>query len=350
MRAVRALVTMIACARAFRPLAARQARHARRALTTMTATTQAAELGDGVRVRFSLTPESGEPIPSEADVFDQGEVKLKLGAGGFLPCLHDKILELGAVGERRSFTVDDAWGPKNADLGPVDVPIERAPPGLKAGDVVRLANGMKARVTAVTEGADFTIDANPALAGARGVLDVELLEVDARGAALETADFALGCFWGAELRFQREPGVVATSVGYTQGERDEPSYEQVCSGTTGHTEGVQVVFDPREVTYERLLEVFWERLGDARYLKDQVGNDRGTQYRHGIYPRGAEQTAAAEASLAAERAAAPEGRTVHTEVCAAKKWWMAEDYHQQYLQKGGQSAKKDAAETIRCYG
>ena len=73
MRAVRALVTMIACARAFRPLAARQARHARRALTTMTATTQAAELGDGVRVRFSLTPESGEPIPSEADVFDQGD-------------------------------------------------------------------------------------------------------------------------------------------------------------------------------------------------------------------------------------------------------------------------------------
>ena len=343
---IAALITMIACARAFRPLAARQARRA----LTMSATTKAVELGDAVRVRFTLTPEGGDAIPSEADVFDQGEVKLKLGAGGFVPCLHDKILELGAVGERRSFTVADAWGPKNENLGPVDVPIERAPPGLKAGDTVRLANGMKARVTSVIEGADFTIDANPPLAGTSGVLDIELLEVDAQGAALETADFALGCFWGAELRFQREPGVVATSVGYTQGERDEPSYEQVCSGTTGHTEGVQVVFDPREVTYERLLEVFWERLGDDRYLKDQVGNDRGTQYRHGIYPRGAEQTEAAEASLAAASAAAPEGSTVYTEVCAAKKWWMAEDYHQQYLQKGGQSAKKDALETIRCYG
>ena len=100
MRAVRALVTMIACARAFRPLAARQARHARRALTTMTATTQAAELGDGVRVRFSLTPESGEPIPSEADVFDQGEVKLAIER---LQYAKKAQLEAAATGGHRPF-------------------------------------------------------------------------------------------------------------------------------------------------------------------------------------------------------------------------------------------------------
>ena len=89
-----------------------------------------------------------------------------------------------------------------------------------------------------------------------------------------------------ELAYQREPGVVGTSVGYTQGEArpagDPPTYQQVCSGTTGHTEGVQVVFDPRVVSFKRLCELLVDRLGDSIYLLNQVGNDRGTQYRHGV--------------------------------------------------------------------
>lgn len=134
---------------------------------------------------------------------------------------------------------------------------------------VQLSNGAKARVTAVTE-ESITIDANPPLAGASLKLDVELVSVEPGAKSLLLADFAIGCFWGAELAFQREPGVIATKVGYTQGQKTEPTYEEVCSGLTGHTECVQVMYDPSEVTYERLCELFWERLGDNRYLPNQV--------------------------------------------------------------------------------
>ena len=101
--------------------------------------------------------------------------------------------------------------------------------------------------------------------------------------AHETATFAGGCFWGVELAFQREPGVVGTKVGYCQGDTEEPSYEQVCSGATGHTEAVSVVFDPKVATYGRLCELLVDRLGENVWLENQVGNDRGTQYRSGIY-------------------------------------------------------------------
>ena len=123
----------------------------------------------------------------------------------------------------------------------------------------------------------------------------------------------------------------------------------MCSGSTGHTEAVQVVFDPDEVTYRRLCELLVERLGDSLYLLNQVGNDRGTQYRHGIYPHGEEQEAVAREVLTAVGEHETLG-AVQTEVQPAERFWAAEDYHQQYLQKGGQSAKKRAEETIRCYG
>jgi len=112
--------------------------------------------------------------------------------------------------------------------------------------------------------------------------------------------------------------------------------------------------DPRpslpQVSYERLCDMFWERLGESRYQLNQVGNDRGTQYRHGIYPQGAEQMQAALASLDAAKEGAPAGMEVYTEVLPATEFWDAEGYHQQYLNKGGQSARKRDGETIRCYG
>ena len=123
----------------------------------------------------------------------------------------------------------------------------------------------------------------------------------------------------------------------------------MCSGTTGHTEAVQVVFDPSVVSYERLCQLLVERLGDNVYLLNQVGNDKGTQYRHGIYPASEAQETTAKAVLAA----VGEHKTlgpVRTEVVGASTFWNAEDYHQQYLLKGGQSAKKLDTETIRCYG
>ena len=176
-----------------------------------------------------------------------------------------------------------------------------------------------------------------------------MLHVEPGATSLERADFAIGCFWGAELAYQREPGVIATKVGYTQGKMLNPTYEQVCSGSTGHTECVQVMYDPKEVTYARLCDLFWERLGESRFLKNQVGNDRGTQYRHGIYWHSDEQKQVAETSLAAI-AAKNSARAVETELAKADKFWNAEDYHMQYLQKGGQDARKAATETIRCYG
>ncbi|GMH52579.1 hypothetical protein TL16_g01258, partial [Triparma laevis f. inornata] len=158
------------------------------------------------------------------------------------------------------------------------------------------------------------------------------------------ATFAAGCFWGVELAFQRQEGVIATKVGYTQGKGHSPSYEAVCSGTTGHTEGVQVVFDNSVVSFEDLCNLLVERLGDNVFKKNQVGNDQGTQYRSGIYPHTAEQKSTALEVISAI------GGDVKTEVVDAVDFFDGEPYHQQYLMKGGQSAKKTATETIRCYG
>ena len=149
------------------------------------------------------------------------------------------------------------------------------------------------------------------------------------------ATFAAGCFWGVELAYQREPGVVGTAVGYTQGSTEAPSYEQVCSGTTGHTEAVQVVFDPSSVSYERLCQLLIDRLGENVWRENQVGNDMGTQYRSGIYYTTEPQRALAEAAKGAyEKALAAKGYgPITTEILAAPTFYYAEDYHQQYLAK-----------------
>lgn len=309
--------------------------------------------GDFALVRYSLVDaETKAPLEGPEAVFDQGEVRLVVGGGGFIPGLHARVPELAAVGAPQTFslTPEECFGAANPDLGPARIPLESCPPGLEAGMKVRLATGAKAAVTAVDDEA-VTIDANHPLAGKAFEMTAELLAAPRPASeALVEATFAGGCFWGLELAFQREPGVVDTAVGYTQGDADEPTYQQVCAGSTGHTEAVLVTYDPAAVPYGRLCELFWERLGDNRFLLNQVGNDRGTQYRHGIYTHTDEQAAAAAASLAGVEEASGAGQAVHTEVLPAQKFWRAEEYHQQYLQKGGQDAKKLAAETIRCYG
>jgi len=143
------------------------------------------------------------------------------------------------------------------------------------------------------------------------------------------AYFAAGCFWGVEVAFRKIEGVTATSVGYMGGNTDHPTYEAVCSGTSGHAEAVEVTFDPGRVSYEHLLEAFWG-CHDPTQLNRQ-GPDVGTQYRTAIFYEGEEQAAAAEASktAVAERI----HRGVATEVTPAGKYWIAEDYHQQYLEK-----------------
>ncbi|KAJ1462691.1 peptide methionine sulfoxide reductase MsrA [Pelagophyceae sp. CCMP2097] len=305
------------------------------------------EAGSIASVDWSVKTLDGTPLPAIADVFDQGAVKFVLGGGGFLKDLHNIVADLG-VGEQATRTVGSGFE-RDARMGPVDVPIDMAPEGLEVGMVVDLSSGQRAVVTKVTL-ESVTIDANHALAGVQLVIDAKLTALEPPlNANVGTAVFGLGCFWGAELAFQRLPGVLGTKVGYCQGSKLDPNYEEVCSGTTGHTEAVHVTFDTTAVTFETLLDTFWERLGDSAFLKDQVGNDRGTQYRHGIYYQNASQGADAEASVDAYQSTNP-ASPIFTEVEAASTFYDAEDHHQQYLQKGGQSAKKQASEEIRCYG
>jgi peptide-methionine (S)-S-oxide reductase len=151
---------------------------------------------------------------------------------------------------------------------------------------------------------------------------------------LQSAVFGLGCFWGAEKKFwELGEGVFVTAVGYTGGYTPNPTYEEVCSGRTGHTEAVLVVFDPQKVSYERLLQTFWESHDPTQGMRQ--GNDVGTQYRSGLYVFDRAQREAAEASKAsyAKALAARGYGSVTTEIRDATPFYFAEDYHQQYLAK-----------------
>lgn len=144
---------------------------------------------------------------------------------------------------------------------------------------------------------------------------------------------AMGCFWGAERKFWEAPGVISTSVGYVNGHTPNPSYEEVCSGRTGHTEAVRAIFDPDVTSYEELLRVFWENHDPTQGMRQ--GNDVGTQYRSGLYYYDDEQKALALASRDRFQEKLREAGfdEITTEVVAAPEYYFAEDYHQQYLAK-----------------
>ena len=149
----------------------------------------------------------------------------------------------------------------------------------------------------------------------------------------EVADFAMGCFWGAEKKFWSIPGVWVTAVGYQGGATPNPTYREACTGHTGHAEVVRVVFDPSVVPYERLLKVFWESHDPTQGYRQ--GNDVGTQYRSAIFTHGPAQLAAATASrdLYAEELAKAGHGAITTEIREAPELYFAEEYHQQYLAK-----------------
>jgi peptide-methionine (S)-S-oxide reductase len=152
-------------------------------------------------------------------------------------------------------------------------------------------------------------------------------------AGLEQAIFGLGCFWGAERKFWELPGVYTTAAGYAGGYTHNPTYEEVCSGRTGHTEVVLVVFDPAKVSYAQLLRIFWESHDPTQGMRQ--GNDVGTQYRSAIYTFSDRQRQAAEASkMVYEQSLAKHGYpSITTEIADAPPFYYAEDYHQQYLAK-----------------
>ncbi|MEM7726933.1 MAG: peptide-methionine (S)-S-oxide reductase MsrA [Cyanobacteria bacterium P01_A01_bin.45] len=150
---------------------------------------------------------------------------------------------------------------------------------------------------------------------------------------MEIAVFGMGCFWGAERKFWQLDGVYSTAVGYAAGYTPNPTYKEVCSGMTGHNEVVQVVYDPKKISYSELLKVFWESHNPTQGMRQ--GNDTGTQYRSGIYVNSPEQKKLAEASKATYQQALTEAGygDITTEILDAPEFYYAEDYHQQYLAK-----------------
>jgi len=320
-----------------------------------------ARKNDIVTVEFKLEPNGFVTEP----LFDtQGIVSFVLGGGNYLPGLHDLIENMSVGDNITDVSIDSGWGePNPALVAKVSKEGQPSSGGLeyekvKVGTELMLQNGINCIVTEVTDNY-FVIDANPPLAGTSYNCQLTLLQVESfpndkldyaknndvgdNTGRYQVATFALGCFWGSELMFMRERGVVGTKVGYTQGNVPNPTYKDVCSGDTGHTEAVQVVYDSTVVSFERLVTMAVNRLGDSIFLLDQVGNDVGTQYRHGIYYHSDEQRYVAERLL-------KRMRDYKTEIKPAGIFYNAEDYHQQYLLKGGQSAKKGTKEYIRCYG
>ncbi|KAJ1921176.1 hypothetical protein H4219_000774 [Mycoemilia scoparia] len=162
----------------------------------------------------------------------------------------------------------------------------------------------------------------------------------------EQATFAAGCFWSVELAFQRINGVLQTQVGYTGGDVKDPNYRNVCSGTTNHAESVLIEYDPKVVKYSDLLNAFWNKHDPTQ--GNRQGNDVGSQYRSAIFYHSPEQKAEAEASK--KSVASKLGKTVTTQIAEASTFYPAEEYHQRYLEKGGQCAAKGCKDRIMCYG
>jgi peptide-methionine (S)-S-oxide reductase len=153
---------------------------------------------------------------------------------------------------------------------------------------------------------------------------------------MEKATFAAGCFWGVEAAFRQIKGVQATAAGYSGGSLQNPTYEDVCSDKTGHAEAVQVEYDPAQVSYEELLDVFWNSHDPT--TPDRQGPDVGSQYRSVIFYHSPEQQAAATASKERLQKSGKRRRPIVTEIVPAATFWRAEDYHQQYLEKRGLSS------------
>ena len=153
---------------------------------------------------------------------------------------------------------------------------------------------------------------------------------------MEKATFAAGCFWGVEAAFRQLPGVKGTRVGYTGGRVATPSYELVCTDTTGHAEAVEVTYDPERVSYEDLLEIFWSNHNPT--TRDRQGFDIGSQYRSAIFTHSADQEAAARSSIERLQTEGRWKNPIVTQVVPAPEFYEAEDYHQQYLEKRGRSS------------
>jgi peptide-methionine (S)-S-oxide reductase len=340
--------------------------------------------GNVVTLKLHLEPENGfvpEPL------FDTtGTIQFVLGGGNYLPGMHELVQGM-AVNEHATTSLDSGWGERRADLL-VTVPLHNfksvSIEQVQVGSILNLASGLQVTVIELNMNDESVVlDANPPLAGSSYACEVTVEAVEevpsykfeyhdlkpssdiesksrhSSNSKYEVSTFALGCFWGAELAFQRVPGVVGTTVGYSQGFTENPTYDEVCTGNTHHREAVQVVFDTTVTSFPVLLQTALKLL--AATAKPSSSNSSlvgmaqlfeteeeklspSKQYRHGVYYHTDEQRLAAEATIDLDH------NIYEIELLPAKTFYTAEDPHQQYLLKGGQSARKGAKEPIRCFG
>lgn len=315
---------------------------------------KAVEQGDAVEIHYveTLAENPNVVIRNSRERKDSEEgnsLHFIVGAGKMIKGLEDLVVGMN-VGETKQARVEpgSAYGTWKKELT-AQVKKSDAPDGLGVGMMVSLQNGMKATVTD-EDPETFTIDANHPLAGKEMSYEVELLSCVKHGDVHE-AYFGGGCFWGVELKFQRLVGVIDTEVGYSNGHVDTVTYEDVCSGQTGHNEVVRVTYDSTVTDLRELITQFCD-LHDPTELNRQ-GNDVGTQYRSGIYVTNEEQKKIAEEVI--ESLQNKFSGQIVTEIELVDKYNSAEDYHQQYLEKGGrfgrpQSAAKGCTDPVRCYG
>lgn len=312
---------------------------------------RAVEHGDAVEVHYVEQVQQGDEqvVVRNSRVPEEKPLQFIVDDGKVVKGLEELVVGM-KVGDVRQAVVtpDKAYGERLSNMM-AKLQKSQAPEGVKVGIQVGLQNGMTAVVTEEDD-ESFTIDANHPLAGRDVGYEVELLSVSPRE-RIHEAFFGGGCFWGVELKFQRVPGVLDTEVGYSNGHVDGVTYEDVCSGQTGHNEVVRVRYDEGTISFEDLVTRFFD-FHDPTTL-DRQGNDVGTQYRSGIYVTNEEQKQIAERVI--EDLQPKFSGQIVTEVDMVDKYNCAEEYHQQYLEKGGrfgrpQSAAKNCSDPIRCYG
>ena len=315
-------------------------------MATVTTVRAVASPGDWVKVAYTGTLDDGSVFDKSSDKFP---LEFVIGEGKVIKGFDQSVTGL-SVGEKRKQRIapEDAYGLRDPELT-IKFPANQAPDGLKQGAKVQLSNGAVALVKEINK-EEIVLDLNHELADTPLTFDVELIALCPKS-SMRTITVGAGCFWSVELAFQRTIGVLATEVGYCNGTTNAPTYDDVCSGQTGHCEVVKVVYDPSVASLDDLLDVFWKK-HDPTTLNRQ-GGDSGTQYRSGIYCDSDQDIQVAKASVA--KAQPRFSSPIVTEIQAIAKYTPAEDYHQQYLAKGGRNGRaqdpsKGCKDPIRCYG
>mmetsp|Transcript_19729 Transcript_19729/g.47645 ORF Transcript_19729/g.47645 Transcript_19729/m.47645 type:complete len:439 (-) Transcript_19729:204-1520(-) len=371
--------------------------------------TTAARHGDIVTIDVDMVPEN-DYVPE--GLFDtSGRISFVLGEGNYLPALHELVKGLQVGSSLTKVSIDAGFGHHDPNLV-IEVPFQnlfktvlnhdvKKRRQVKPQQILHLKGGFQVTVVKVIEddededentGKIVVVDANHPLAGSSYSCSLQVVSIHSkpRHATVETetspsspsspspffkvATVALGCFWGGELAMMRVKGVVGTKCGYTQGHVEHPTYEQVCEGRTNHREAIQVIYDTRVCSYGQILNVYFERLaatlllstsssssydsssgddsdkGDVRTNETMPPSLKSMQYQHGIYYHDEEQRQVAENFLSLTGEYNRYTQKYNIELKEAAPFYDAEERHQQYLYKGGQSSRKGARDIIRCYG